>query len=63
MTDQKRAALKLLIERQTKLKTASVDVAREFLIREGIYTPKGKLAKSFGGQKKSVKTTAARKRA
>lgn len=51
MTNQKRAALRILIERQTLLKTASPATAREFLIREGIYTPDGALSKSFGGQK------------
>ncbi|MBI5129115.1 MAG: hypothetical protein HZA66_06715 [Rhodopseudomonas palustris] len=49
MTDQKRAAIRELIERQTLLKTASKEVAREFLVREGIYTEDGNLSPRFGG--------------
>lgn len=63
MTEQKRAALKLLIKRQTKLKTRTEDTAREFLIREGIYTSAGELAKSFGGKRGSAKASPGRKRA
>jgi hypothetical protein len=36
--DQKRAAIKKLIERQTQLKTQSKEAAREFLVRSGVYT-------------------------
>jgi len=49
MTSQKRTAIKDLIERQTRLKTASKEVAREFLVREGIYTKDGRLSARFGG--------------
>lgn len=49
MTSQKRDAIKSLIERQTRLKTASKEVAREFLVREGIYTKDGHLSSRFGG--------------
>jgi len=31
------------------LKTASKEVAREFLVREGIYTKDGRLSARFGG--------------
>jgi hypothetical protein len=50
MTSQKRAAIKHLIERQTRLKTTSKEVAREFLSKEGIYTKDGKLSSKFGGK-------------
>jgi hypothetical protein len=49
VTDQKRAAIKNLIERQTRLKTTSKEIAREFLVREGIYTKDGRLSPRFGG--------------
>ena len=49
MTSQKRTAIKNLIERQTRLKTASKEVAREFLVREGMYTKDGRLSVHFGG--------------
>jgi hypothetical protein len=49
MTRQKHEAIKNLIERQTRLKTASKEVAREFLFREGIYTKEGHLSSRFGG--------------
>lgn len=40
------------IAEQTARATASKKVARETLIREGIYTTRGKLRVEFGGQSK-----------
>lgn len=49
MTSKKREAIKNLIQRQTALKTASKEIAREFLARQGIYTKEGNLSDRFGG--------------
>lgn len=60
MTDaKKREALKRLIERHTDEKTVSREVARESLIREGIYDRAGRLRTEFGGGAAKKKTAAA----
>lgn len=46
------------IAKQTKLAMASKKSARETLIREGIYTKKGKLRAEFGGSTKKELETA-----
>jgi hypothetical protein len=53
MTDnERRAAIFKLIEDYTVRNTADPKTAREALIREGIYTKKGKLRVEFGGEPK-----------
>lgn len=42
------------IEAETSRALASKKIARETLIKEGIYTTKGKLRAEFGGKKKPV---------
>jgi hypothetical protein len=49
MTEQQRAAIKKLIEKQTRLQTASKATAPAFLVRGGIYTKDGRLSVHFGG--------------
>ncbi|HEY5412578.1 MAG TPA: hypothetical protein VIJ94_17810 [Caulobacteraceae bacterium] len=59
MTSEKRhAAISKLIERHTAANTVSKAVARESLIKEGIYTKKGALRVEFGGESKKAKTAA-----
>jgi hypothetical protein len=43
------------LKAQTKLAARSKATAREFLIKEGIYTADGKLSPEFGGAKKKRK--------
>jgi len=45
-----------IIEEYTKRATVSQKVARETLIREGIYTKKGQLRVEFGGPGKKRKS-------
>ncbi len=53
MTDaQRRQAIHDLIKRYTAEITVSKAAAREALIKEGIYTRKGKLRAEFGGEPK-----------
>jgi hypothetical protein len=47
MTAAKRAAIKKLIERHTRLTTATSEAARDSLVKEGIHTPDGKLAPEY----------------
>jgi len=54
MTNKQRAALLELMERQTRLKTASKEVAREFLVRQGICTEDGVLTPEYGGPDRSA---------
>lgn len=59
MTDaQRRLAIQSLIAKHTAANTVSKAVARESLIKEGIYTQKGKLRVEFGGEPKKAKTAA-----
>ena len=46
---QRRAAVKKLIKEHTAKSVVSKKTARDTLIREGIYTQKGKLRAKFGG--------------
>jgi hypothetical protein len=47
MTQQKLAALRRLIDRHTRENTISKEVARESLVREGIYTASGEIAPDY----------------
>ena len=59
MTDtQRRSEIKKLIEHYTVKNTVSKAVARDTLIREGIYTKKGTLRAEFGGTPKKAKVAA-----
>jgi hypothetical protein len=49
MTREQRAALMALMERQTRINTASQEVARAFFIGQGIYTEDGDLTSEYGG--------------
>lgn len=51
-SEAQRAAIKKMIERHTKKVTASKEVARDSLIKEGVYTRDGKLTPSYGGKEK-----------
>jgi hypothetical protein len=55
---QRRLAILNLIERRTAEDMTSKAAARESLIRDGIYTQKGKLRSEFGGGKRKGKSTA-----
>lgn len=46
------------IAKETARAVVSKKVARETLIKEGIYTTKGKLRAEFGGESKKVRATA-----
>jgi hypothetical protein len=50
---QRNAAIKRLLKTYTAANTASPDVARQGLIREGIYTKKGELRREFSGKAKA----------
>ncbi len=54
MTNEQRAALLELMERQTRIHTASKEAAREWLIRGGIYIENGDLAPEYGGPDKGT---------
>jgi len=59
MTDaeaKRHRALQVLIEKSTAANTVSQKVAREALIKEGIYNEKGQLKEEFGGPGKKGKT-------
>jgi hypothetical protein len=59
MTDEQRhTAILTLISEHTEANTANKGAARDMLIKEGIYTKKGKLRVEFGGESKKVKTSA-----
>ena len=61
MTDeQRRAAVLQRIREYTAANTTSRQVARDALIREGIYDGEGRLRREYGGQDKEA---AAKKRA
>lgn len=47
------------IEAETELALASRKAARDLLIRDGIYTKKGKLRVEFGGEPSKKKISAA----
>lgn len=49
MTEEQRAKLLKFIDEYTAKNTVSQKVAREALIREGIYTKDGNLRPEFGG--------------
>ncbi len=54
MTNKQRAALLELMERQTRIHTASKEAARDWLIRGGIYLENGDLAPEYGGPNKDA---------
>ena len=61
MTDaesRRHRAIKALIAKSTAANTVSQEVARETLIKEGIYTEKGQLSAEFGGPCKKGKSAA-----
>lgn len=47
------------IEAETALAMVSRKAARDLLIKDGIYTKKGKLRVEFGGERSKKKSTAA----
>jgi hypothetical protein len=49
-----------MIKVYTTANTVSVQVARTTLIKEGIYTKTGKLAKKYGGEAKANSTSSAK---
>ncbi len=55
---ERNAAIKKLIEERTAKTTSSKEIARQTLIKEGIYTKKGNLTANYGGSYKK-KTAAA----
>ena len=56
MTDEQRhTAILALIKEHTDANTQSKKAAREGLIKEGIYTSRGKLRVEFGGEQKKSK--------
>ncbi len=52
MTDQERAAIRKALEEQTRAHQARPAEARAFLLRSGVYTPKGELTPEYGGETK-----------
>ena len=59
MTDEVRLEIKRRLERQLQANTATVQAARESLVRKGIYTEAGQLTPEYGGEtKKRGQTTA-----
>ena len=52
--DKRRAAIKKLIAERKAANTVSRAVARETLIKEGLYTQDGKLKAAFGGGGKTA---------
>lgn len=46
---ERNAAIKKLIEQRTEATTSTREIARETLIKEGIYTKKGNLTANYGG--------------
>ena len=50
MTDEERKATLAFIEKYTAANTVSKEAARATMIKEGIYTPDGKLRVEFGGE-------------
>jgi hypothetical protein len=56
MTGERRAAIKRLIDHQTKIITSSSEVARRTLIAEGIYNDDGNLAAEYGGEEEQKGT-------
>jgi hypothetical protein len=52
--EAQRAAIKKMIDDHTRDVTTSKEKARQSLIREGFYTPDGKLTEQYGGKKKSA---------
>ena len=59
MIDQRRAALKRLIDHHTAVVTASRAAARALLVREGIYKENGKLTAEYGGGDEAAEEEAA----
>lgn len=60
MTDAKRLeTIKTLIKEHTKANTANKKAARAALVKEGIYTAKGRLRVEFGGQTRKTKAATA----
>ena len=53
--DAQRAAIQQMIQRHTQAATSDKQTARDSLIREGVYTPKGQLSADFGGKKSASK--------
>lgn len=53
LSDEVRDTLKKLIRQHTARNTTSAEVARESLIRRGVYTAQGKLTPEYGGDPKS----------
>jgi hypothetical protein len=51
--NQRNAAIKRLLNTYTAANTSSAAVARQGLIREGIYTEEGKLRREFDGKAKA----------
>jgi hypothetical protein len=51
-TGTRRTAILSLIKRHTAAHSRSRDAAREALVKEGIYTPDGKLEIEYGGDDK-----------
>lgn len=49
MTEQKREALKRLIERHTRQHASDAASARAVLVKDGIATPDGRLTPEYGG--------------
>lgn len=56
---QRNEAIAKLLQRRTVEVTASREIARKTLIREGIYTSDGKLSAEYGGAKRKKKANAA----
>jgi hypothetical protein len=50
-TEAQRATIRDMIERHTAAATADRKTARQTLIKEGVYTSKGKLTAQYGGGK------------
>lgn len=49
--DAQIAEIRKLLQSHTKEVTVSKETARAYLIKEGFYTPSGKLAPQYGGAK------------
>lgn len=55
---QRRAAIQALLKKHTAEKTVTAKIARDSLIKEGIYRKDGKLRAEYGGGEKRGKSAA-----
>jgi hypothetical protein len=54
MTDEQRAAIRDMIQRQSAISAASPEAAWASLLRSGLYTADGELREKYGGPKRKT---------